>query len=112
MLLDLPWRTSPILRTSSLGLAAVYSSNVGEGDFSQRLDFRFTEFSEAYPPFWPWRGLSLLDFHSSNISLPICSTLRPACTCISPPAPVSSVIWLAISSALRSACWCGSPPEP
>src|SRR5215204_2126997 len=47
MLLDLPWRTSPILRTSSLRLAAVYSSNLGEGDFSQRLDFRFTEFSEV-----------------------------------------------------------------
>jgi hypothetical protein len=33
MLLALPWRTSPILRTSSLRLAAVYSPNVVEGEF-------------------------------------------------------------------------------
>jgi hypothetical protein len=35
MLRDLPWRTSPILRTSSLRLAALYSPNVGEGEFSE-----------------------------------------------------------------------------
>jgi hypothetical protein len=40
---------------------------------------------------------------SSNISSFICSTLRSACTCMSPSAPVSSVISFDNSSALRSA---------
>src|SRR5918994_3597344 len=44
MLLALPWRTSPILRTSSLRLAAVYSPNVVEGEFSEvELPISFSE---------------------------------------------------------------------
>src|SRR5215211_3166827 len=58
------------------------------------------------------RGFGVRRPQSSYISCDIWSTLRSACACISPSAPVSSVIWLDISSALRSLCRCGSPPEP